>query len=77
MWRVMESIHCIGFVGLALRQQRRIHCLKYHISCPQALWHFDSHHKLIHWGNVIHGIVDGTVAWHASSICSLVVADLK
>ncbi|KAI5982901.1 hypothetical protein EDC04DRAFT_2616344 [Pisolithus marmoratus] len=31
------------------------------ISCirPNALWHMDGHHKLIRWGIVIHGIVDG------------------
>ncbi|PPR03768.1 hypothetical protein CVT24_007511 [Panaeolus cyanescens] len=31
----------------------------YHISRPHALWHIDGHHKLIKFGIVIHGIIDG------------------
>jgi len=23
------------------------------------LWHFDGNHKLVHWGIVIHGSIDG------------------
>ncbi|KAE9382610.1 hypothetical protein BT96DRAFT_778281, partial [Gymnopus androsaceus JB14] len=29
------------------------------VSRPNALWHIDGHHKLIMWGFVIHGVVDG------------------
>ncbi|KAI6149917.1 hypothetical protein BKA82DRAFT_4339055 [Pisolithus tinctorius] len=29
------------------------------VSHPNALWHMDGHHKLVHWGIVIHGIIDG------------------
>ncbi|KAI9570896.1 hypothetical protein HD554DRAFT_2017827, partial [Boletus coccyginus] len=32
---------------------------KYYIKCPNALWHVDSHYKLIHWEIVIHGFIDG------------------
>ncbi|KAF5309236.1 hypothetical protein D9619_012711 [Psilocybe cf. subviscida] len=32
---------------------------KYRVPRPNALWHIDGHHKLIHWGIVIHGIADG------------------
>ncbi|KAI5987282.1 hypothetical protein EDD15DRAFT_2173867, partial [Pisolithus albus] len=39
------------------------HCVKarhkYHIKQPNALWHIDGHHKLIRWGIVIHGFIDG------------------
>ncbi|KAJ7580048.1 hypothetical protein C8J56DRAFT_795449, partial [Mycena floridula] len=31
----------------------------YSVPCPNALWHMDGHHKMIHWGVVIHGIIDG------------------
>ncbi|KAI9569823.1 hypothetical protein HD554DRAFT_2019662, partial [Boletus coccyginus] len=31
----------------------------YYVKCPNALWHIDGHHKLICWGIVIHGIIDG------------------
>ncbi|KAI6004526.1 hypothetical protein F5J12DRAFT_678434, partial [Pisolithus orientalis] len=32
---------------------------KYHIKRPNALWHINGHHKLIWWGIVIHGFIDG------------------
>ncbi|KAI6149662.1 hypothetical protein BKA82DRAFT_3960293, partial [Pisolithus tinctorius] len=32
---------------------------KYHIKQPNALWHMDSHHKLIQWGIIIHGFING------------------
>ncbi|CAJ0823105.1 10562_t:CDS:2 [Entrophospora sp. SA101] len=34
-------------------------CRKYKVSGPNALWHIDGHHKLIHWKIVIHGAIDG------------------
>ncbi|KAF8198607.1 hypothetical protein BJ912DRAFT_845473, partial [Pholiota molesta] len=32
---------------------------RYNVACPNALWHINGHHKLILWGIVIHGCVDG------------------
>ncbi|KAI5986435.1 hypothetical protein F5J12DRAFT_728829, partial [Pisolithus orientalis] len=32
---------------------------KYHVKWPNALWHMDSHHKLIQWGIIIHGFING------------------
>ncbi|TFK56301.1 hypothetical protein OE88DRAFT_1622739, partial [Heliocybe sulcata] len=32
---------------------------KYTLSHPNYLWHIDGYHKLIRWGFVIHGMVDG------------------
>ncbi|KAG2364284.1 hypothetical protein BDR07DRAFT_1280150, partial [Suillus spraguei] len=32
---------------------------KYHVKRPNVLWHVDGHHKLIRWGIVIHGFIDG------------------
>ncbi|KAI5986085.1 hypothetical protein F5J12DRAFT_728872, partial [Pisolithus orientalis] len=26
---------------------------------PNALWHMDGHHKLIQWGIIIHGFING------------------
>ena len=52
MWRVDN-------VGQALQQRQLIFCHKYTVKQPDALWHVDGHHKLIHWGVVIHGMVDG------------------
>ncbi|KAF8871940.1 hypothetical protein CPB84DRAFT_1691779, partial [Gymnopilus junonius] len=33
--------------------------VKYSVKGPNALWHLDGHHKLIWWGIVLHGFVDG------------------
>lgn len=31
----------------------------YHVTRPNKVWHGDGYHKLIRWGFVIHGFVDG------------------
>ena len=31
----------------------------YYVPGPNALWHLDGHHKMIRWGLVIHGAIDG------------------
>ena len=36
-----------------------VQCRRYHVPCPQALWHIDSNHKLIRWRIVVHGGIDG------------------
>ena len=51
---------------------------KYFSSSPNALWHCDGHHKLIKYGFVIHGFIDGNhrtvccpipfVFWYAFSL---------
>ena len=60
-WRLERSIKRVDRLGQTLR--RRTAAKKprtqYHISRPNALWHIDGHHKLILWGIVIHGVVDG------------------
>ena len=35
--------------------QRRVYC----VPGPNALWHLDGNHKMIRWGLVIHGAIDG------------------
>lgn len=57
--RVTASIHRVDGLGHALHQRKTIQRRKYTVSCPNALWHVDGHHKLILWGIVIHGFVDG------------------
>ncbi|KIK25392.1 hypothetical protein PISMIDRAFT_96746, partial [Pisolithus microcarpus 441] len=32
---------------------------KYYVKQPNAVWHIDGHHKLICWGIIIHGFIDG------------------
>lgn len=59
--RVCASINRVDPIGAALRRhkQKPIQRRSYHVSRPSALWHIDGHHKLILWGFVIHGCVDG------------------
>ena len=57
--RVLASIVRVDGLGVILRRNHGIRRRKYRVSRPNALWHIDGHHKLILWGIVIHGIVDG------------------
>ncbi|KAK7452118.1 hypothetical protein VKT23_012223 [Stygiomarasmius scandens] len=56
---VKESIDRVDPLGQVLRQYTMIRRRQYKVSRPNALWHMDGHHKLIRWGIVIHGIIDG------------------
>jgi hypothetical protein len=57
--RVIDSIRRVDPLGTVLRERASIHRRQYAVSRPNALWHMDGHHKLIRWGIVIHGIIDG------------------
>lgn len=57
--RVFSSVHRVDGLGRTLRRHTTIQRRQYHVSRPNALWHVDGHHKLILWGIVIHGMVDG------------------
>lgn len=58
--RAMASLARVDGLGQVLRRRRKkIQRRQYKVSRPNALWHMDGHHKLIHWGIVIHGVVDG------------------
>lgn len=57
--RVHQSIRRVDGLGSTLRQRAAIRHRKYTSPRPNALWHCDGHHKLIHYGFVIHGFVDG------------------
>ncbi|KAJ7854666.1 hypothetical protein B0H14DRAFT_2353600, partial [Mycena olivaceomarginata] len=55
---VRKSLICVDGLGQVLRRhviERR----DYKSARPNATWHMDGHHKLIKWGFVIHGIIDG------------------
>ncbi|KAJ8092358.1 hypothetical protein PM082_023813 [Marasmius tenuissimus] len=69
--RVLASIARVDGLGIILRRNRAIRRRKYRVLRPNALWHIDGHHKLILWGIVIHGIVDGygrdVMGLHAST----------
>ncbi|KAJ7146579.1 hypothetical protein C8R44DRAFT_591430, partial [Mycena epipterygia] len=57
--RVYSAIHRVDGLGRVLRQRRVVQRKPYRVSRPHALWHVDGHHKLILWGIVIHGFIDG------------------
>jgi hypothetical protein len=57
--QVSSSVHRVDGLGRVLRQCRVIMRRDYRVSRPHAIWHLDGHHKLILWGIVIHGFIDG------------------
>jgi hypothetical protein len=57
--RVIKSLKRTDALGRALRNRRVIQRRQYTVRRPNALWHVDGHHKLIRWGIVIHGFIDG------------------
>ena len=67
--RVRSSVARVDKLGRAPRRrgQEKVRRQEYTVSRPNALWHVDGHHKLINWGIVIHGSVDGfsrTASFH-------------
>jgi hypothetical protein len=57
--RIRASLHRTGGIAAHIRHPKRTQRRQYRVARPEALWHLDGHHKLILWGIVIHGIVDG------------------
>ncbi|EJD47588.1 hypothetical protein AURDEDRAFT_18454, partial [Auricularia subglabra TFB-10046 SS5] len=56
--RLRECIRRVSQLHQALRQPVPAPRV-YDVSRPNKVWHCDGHHKLIRWGFVVHGIVDG------------------
>ncbi|KAK1226936.1 hypothetical protein PQX77_010069 [Marasmius sp. AFHP31] len=59
MERIRQSLARVDPIGQAIRNRDTVTRQNYRIPRPNAMWHIDGHHKLIRWGIVIHGIVDG------------------
>ncbi|TFK86523.1 hypothetical protein K466DRAFT_492660 [Polyporus arcularius HHB13444] len=57
--RILLALRRVDGLGRTLRAHSAIRRRKYHSSRPNAIWHCDGHHKLILWGIVIHGFIDG------------------
>ncbi len=57
--RIQKSLKRVDRLGVALRVRRGVERKVYSTKRPNALWHCDGHHKLIRWGIVIHGFIDG------------------
>lgn len=59
--RVRQTLWRTDPAGIILRsiQLNIVSRRHYSVPGPRALWHLDGHHKLIRWGIVTHGCVDG------------------
>jgi hypothetical protein len=57
--KVRESRKRVDPVGVQVRCQAPIQRRQYVVKRPNAIWHGDGYHKLILFGIVIHGLVDG------------------
>ncbi|XP_057301646.1 uncharacterized protein LOC130636069 [Hydractinia symbiolongicarpus] len=57
--RVRTTLSAVDPIGTATRWSQTIERRSYYVPTPNFLWHTDSHHKLIRWNFVIHGIIDG------------------
>ncbi|VDB89332.1 unnamed protein product [Peniophora sp. CBMAI 1063] len=59
MNRIRGSLRRVDPIGQKLREHITVKRREYHVPGPNHLWHADGHHKLIRWGIVIHGFIDG------------------
>lgn len=71
--RVVSSVKWVDGLGAAMRRRIAIRRRRYAVRRPNALWHCDGHHKLIRWGIVLHGFVDG----YSRLVCSHVLESLS
>eukprot|EP00112_Aurelia_sp_Birch-Aquarium-sp1_P013569 Seg2881.9 transcript_id=Seg2881.9/GoldUCD/mRNA.D3Y31 product="hypothetical protein" protein_id=Seg2881.9/GoldUCD/D3Y31 len=58
-WRVRDSMTRLDPIGKLARRLFTVKRRVYSVEAPNALWHIDSHHKLIRWRIVTHGCIDG------------------
>ena len=54
-----DSIHRIDHENTIDRQSKVIKHRVYAVEHPNAVWHMDSHHKLIRWRFITHAAIDG------------------
>jgi hypothetical protein len=57
--RIWLSMQRINPLGQHVRYQAAIKRRVYEAPRSNYVWHIDGHHKLIRWGIVIHGMIDG------------------
>ncbi|XP_066921422.1 uncharacterized protein [Clytia hemisphaerica] len=59
--RVRACMHRVGLEGVLSRstELKTVRRRKYNVKGTNVLWHIDGNHKLIKWGLVIHGGIDG------------------
>ena len=57
--QLRDSIHRVDPEGVEARSRKPIKRKVYYSNGPHHDWHMDGNHKLIRWGMVIHGCIDG------------------
>jgi hypothetical protein len=57
--RIRSSMKRVDALGQRLQERKVARRRKYETARPNSRWHLDGHHKLIRWGIVIHGFIDG------------------
>lgn len=57
--RVRESMHRVDPDAVDARRRKTVKRRVYDVRIPHQLWHTDGNHKLIRFGIVIHGTIDG------------------
>lgn len=57
--RVRDSLGRVDAEGIEQRKGKAIKRREYNVAGPHHMWHIDGHHKLIAYGLVTHGCVDG------------------
>ena len=57
--RIRASLRRVDPAGVSARVKGVLRRRQYSVPAPNDLWHLDGYHKLIRWGMVIHGGIDG------------------
>ncbi len=57
--RIRDLLHSVDPEGSQRRLRRALNRREYHVEHANSLWHVDGYHKLIRWGIVVHGGIDG------------------
>ena len=68
--RIRDAVRNINPQAVRERLARPIPRREYDIVVYNYLWHIDGNHKLITWGIVIHGIIDGATRLNVSLVAS-------
>lgn len=65
-----SSIHRVDHENTISRRSKVVKRRIYSVEAPNAVWHMDSHHKLIKWRFITHAAIDGFSRTITYIICS-------
>ncbi len=54
-----ESLHLVDHLNIIARSCSVVRRRVYSVPHPNYIWHIDTHHKLIKWRYVLHGVIYG------------------